>query len=215
MSELTRSSLLKRGAVAAAACAVGTPASDAWAATRPDDRDPWLVAAGGRYRQIFDIPHHFNGSFLPYVRNYLDAYRDAYATPQRDVSALLGLHGTAIAVGLSDGAWRKYDLGRLYQLVDPKSGQVVDSNPFLTGSAFITEDASVGALQRRGMVVLLCHNVLAGLASKLEATGHGSAVEIATDLAQARIHGSFVVPAMVAAFGRAQLAGCSYVVYVA
>src|SRR2546426_10002950 len=54
--------------------------------------DAWLEHLKGRHRQLFDVPEPEGGTALRHVRNYLDAWRDAYGVVERDVSVVVTLY---------------------------------------------------------------------------------------------------------------------------
>lgn len=88
------------GTIAAAGCIVGLPPSGGAAARTvreplgPDEA--WLRRLTGRHRQVWDAPSTHDGKPLVQVRNFLDAYQDAYGLTDADLSAAIVVHGSAL-----------------------------------------------------------------------------------------------------------------------
>src|SRR5213594_4778036 len=81
--------------------------------------DAWLERLKGRHRQLFDVPEPEGGTALRHVRNYLDAWRDAYGVVERDVSVVVTLYARTTPFGLQDATWGKYQLGAALSITDP------------------------------------------------------------------------------------------------
>lgn len=191
--------------------------SDAAAASTAGDArdvDPWRGRLRGSFKQVFDVPHHYDGAFLAYVKNYFDALEGPYGVPSEQISAVVGLRGSAVALALRDETWAKYPIGLHFGIFDA-TGRPAGSNRYLLGGsgAAVSREASVGTLQKRGAVFLVCNNTLRRLATDLRAKA-GSDV-VLKELRRSIVDGAYVVPAMVAALNRAQAYGCTYSVYVA
>src|SRR5260370_23048931 len=78
------------GAVATLGAGLALP-SDArvrrlFAAQQPSDA--WLDHLKGKHRQLFDVPEPEGGTALRHLRNYLDAWRNAFGVEDRDGSVV-------------------------------------------------------------------------------------------------------------------------------
>lgn len=174
-------------------------------------QDSWLGRLGGKHGQIFDTPALRGGQPLQQVRNYLDAWRDAYGVPHGEIDAVVGVHGTAVPMLFQDPLWEKYALGKRSEVLDPRTGAPALRNVFAADPAgAVAPDATVAALRERGAIFLLCNNSLKRLVGTLAGEGAGSAEAVRAELVAGLIAGVEVVPAMVVAVGLAQEKGLSY-----
>lgn len=177
--------------------------------------DEWLKRVTGKHRQLFDIKTHENGVGLLHVRNWLNAWRDAYHLTDKDVTAVVTLYGMGLPMGFDDGAWAKYPFGEAMKVTDPATNAPAKRNIFYKPQAgdtlaFGFLDSSLDQLIARGAVCIMCNNALAFWVSQLEKGGAGTAADIRADLVSHLLPGVSLVPAMVAAIGQAQEHGCAY-----
>lgn len=62
-----------------------------------DDRsqgNDWMAELKGTHRTVFDMSAHGNGKPLTQAKNYLDAWRDAFKVPERDLNLVIGCMAT-------------------------------------------------------------------------------------------------------------------------
>jgi len=112
------------------------------------------------------------------VRNYLDAWREAYGVGERDVSVVITLYARTTPLGLQDAMWAKYRLGAALSLSDSTTSAPLIRNYFAHPQpgdpvADGTPESSMESLQRRGVVFLLCNNALKRWSGRLEKQGLG------------------------------------------
>ncbi|HEX8907339.1 MAG TPA: hypothetical protein VF771_20975 [Longimicrobiaceae bacterium] len=178
------------------------------AAAPPDES--WIQRLTGRHKQLFDAPQLEGGRSLVHIRNYLNAYRDAYGLRDADVSALLILYSRTVPLAFTDEAWAAYDLGKMAEIDD--GGQPSRRNLFRAPAAgfMVPPDAGIDALMRRGVVVVLCNNSFGRWVRDISAAGHGTPEEVRAKMLGWLIPGITLVPAAVLAVNRAQEAGCTY-----
>ncbi|MGZ8458430.1 MAG: hypothetical protein ACXWZS_16435 [Gemmatirosa sp.] len=126
-----------------------------------------------------------------------------------------GVRGTGLPLVLADALWSKYRLGERYEITDPSSRTASTRNLYTTANVQangpVTAAQTVEALQRRGVLFLVCDNTLTGATRTLAAAGLGSPNAIRADLLAGILPGVVRVPAMVIAFSRMQERGVSYV----
>ncbi len=178
--------------------------------------DAWLDHLKGRHRQLFDVPEPEGGTALRHLRNYLDAWRDAFGVGERDVSVVVTLYARTTPWGLQDAMWEKYQLGSALNITDsttkaplvrnwfahPKSGDpVADGEP----------ETSMEALQRRGVVFALCNNALKRWAARLEKSEMGAAADVHADLVAHALPGVVIVPDVLVTMTKAHERGFGYV----
>ncbi len=182
------------------------------AAPRADD---WMDELKGTHRTVFDMSAHKNGKPLTQAKNYLDAWRDAFKVSERDVNLVIGVHGDAIPVVLTDALWSRYKIGEQYEVTDGGTKAAGVRNAFVTANAtaagLVTPEQSVEGLQKRGVRFLVCMNTIAGATKKLSAAGLGGADEIRAAIMGGLLPGVTVVPAMVVALTQLQERHVTYV----
>lgn len=179
----------------------------------PDER--WLRTLNRKHRMAFDVETHKNGNALLQGKNYLNNWRDAFGVPERDINLVMAVRGTGIPIVLTDALWQKYKLGEQYGITDPSTSRPGARNLFVQANVvpngIIDTDSSVEALQRRGVLFLVCHNTVAAATKKLSAAGFGSPDEVRETILHGIIPGVILVPAMVIAFTEMQERGIGYV----
>ena len=98
-----------------------------------------------------------------------------------------------------------YGFGKSGNVTDPATKEPAIRNLFATGG-----DMAVDTLQKRGVVFLMCNTALR-LRSRAIAKERGETYEVVYgDLAEPRLPGTILVPAMVVAINRAEEKGISY-----
>lgn len=200
----------RRGFVAALpAVGLGAHTVFTGGAAAPAPTEAWLTAmAGRRHRQMFDVPVcHAEADALRRAANFLDVFVADYEVPLPQLGAIFGAHGDGLGYILDDAAWERWSLSARFLPLRPRLGV----NPYRIqrpGSGWAS-DYSVTALQAKGVVFIACARSLSRLARDLTPTSPATPATAAAaeTLAELRKHilpGVEVVPAMVAAFCRAQ-----------
>jgi intracellular sulfur oxidation DsrE/DsrF family protein len=177
--------------------------------------DDWMAELKGSHRTVFDMSAHKNGKPLTQAKNYLDAWRDAFKVPEHDINLVIGVHGDAIPVVLTDALWSRFKIGEQYEVTDGGTKSAGVRNAFSAANAaaagLVTPDQSIEGLQKRGVRFLICMNTIAGATKKLSAAGLGGADEIHAALLGGMLPGVITVPAMVVALTQLQEHGVKYV----
>ncbi len=206
------------GALPRRAAGANTTVDAAASTDRPRAAPPdetWLRRLTGKHRTVFDVEAHRDGHALGQAKGLLDAYEHAYGVPARDVNLVLGVRGSGLPLVLGDAVWARYRIGERYAITHPASAAASTRNPFVTANVQtggpVTAEQTVEALQRRGVLFLVCDNTVNGAARKLAAAGFGPAEAIRDELLAGILPGVVRVPAMVIAFGPLQERGVSYV----
>ena len=176
--------------------------------------DDWMQELKGKHRTVFDLSAHKNGKPLTQAKNYLDAWRDAFKVPERDLNLVVGVHGDGIPLVLTDSLWSRFKIGEQYEVTDAGARgpgvRNVFSSANATAGGLVTPEQSVDALQKRGVRFLICMNTIAGATKKLSAAGFGGADEIRAALMGGLLPGVITVPAMVVALTQLQERGVKY-----
>lgn len=174
----------------------------------------WMGELTGKHRTVFDTAAHKNGKPLTQAKNYLDAWRDAFKVPEKDINLVIGVHGEGIPYVLTDALWTRYRIGEQYEVMDGSTKSAAMANAFTVTHAaaagLVAPDQTVDALQKRGVRFLICMNTIAGATKKLAAAGLGTAEEIRPAIMGGLLPGVIVVPAMVVALTQLQERGVRY-----
>jgi intracellular sulfur oxidation DsrE/DsrF family protein len=180
--------------------------------------DAWLDQLKGKHRQLFDVPEPEGGTVLRHVRNYLDAWRNAFGVGERDVSVVVTLYARTTPLGLQDAMWEKYQLGAALNITDPTTNAPLVRNWFAHSKpgdlvADGEPETSMETLQRRGVVFALCNNALTRWSARLAKSGMGGgvAVDVHTDLVAHALPGVVIVPDVLVTMTKAHERGFAYV----
>lgn len=205
------------GSAALLASASTVRALDAAAVLDPHTGDvhpDWMDELTGKHRTVFDTAAHKNGKPLAQAKNYLDAWRDAFKVPEKDVNLVIGVHGEGIPFVLNDALWTRFRIGEQYEVTDGSTKGAATVNSFTMAHAasagLVSPEQTVEALQKRGVRFLICNNTIAGATKKLAAAGLGSAEEIKPAIVAGLLPGVIIVPAMVVALTQLQERGVKY-----
>ena len=176
--------------------------------------DSWMDELTAKHRTVFDTAAHKNGKPLGQAKNFLDAWRDAFKVPDKEVNLVMGIHGEGIPMVLTDALWARFKIGEQYEVMDGGTKAAATANVFTSGHAasggLVSPEQSVEALQKRGVRFAVCMNTITGAAKKLAAAGLGTAEEIRPALVAGLLPGVIVVPAMVVTLTQLQERGVKY-----
>jgi intracellular sulfur oxidation DsrE/DsrF family protein len=174
----------------------------------------WMDELKAPHRTVFDMSAHGNGKPLTQAKNYLDGWRDAFKVPEREINLVMGAHGEAIPVVLTDALWSRFELGKQYSITDGGTKAPAVRNVFTTANAtagaLVTPEQSVEGLQKRGVRFLICMNTIAGATKKLVAAGLGTSDDIHSAIMGGLLPGVITVPSMVVALTQLQEHGLKY-----
>lgn len=174
------------------------------AITDPDDA--WMQRAQGEHRQLFHAVTPADGLAMLMAMNFLDVYGSDYGASPGHVSAVIGVHGSALPIGLSDAAWDKYELGKRINVNDPDTKEPARRNVFAVGGPI-----SIDTAMRRGVVLLVCNVALTLTARSLAAARSLPEAGVYDELKASIIPGAVLVPGLVVSMNRAQEKGFTYV----
>jgi intracellular sulfur oxidation DsrE/DsrF family protein len=169
-------------------------------------------------RQLWDV-NGYIPTALGGIKNAFNGYQFGYGIAASAIGMLACLHGTANAFAYNDSMWTKYKLGQVFSFKDP-TGNIVTTNIFYharsqpvttadpNDPASMYQDGTLEALQRRGLIVMVCHTAAAEQARSLIDAGvvpAGTAVEdVLRELLANVVAGVTIVPSMVATVGLLQ-----------
>jgi intracellular sulfur oxidation DsrE/DsrF family protein len=194
--------------------------------------DAWIKEVKGTHRCLFDFPQHKNGFPQLHVLNYLNTYSTAYKTTAGQVGAVGTFYGignqSSIPLAFNDAMWAKYQLGEYMGLKDA-SGKAYTRNvfnhptkddlhllmaaigtPMIPAFADAMPALGIESLQKMGTKFIMCNNAFDGWCLELEARGKGNMADLKKELTANLLPGVTIVPAMVIAIEKAQVAGIKY-----
>ena len=172
-----------------------------------------------RAKQVFDIRAIGDGKFLSNIKNSLNGFHFGFSIPANQIKLVAALHGPSNMLNFDDAMWEKYRLGEWLQVTDPKTGKPATRNIYLRKASGTStnpndadsplQDASIEALQSRGVAFLSCHTATEEQAHALVAKFalKSTPEEIVQDLQAHTIPGVLIVPSMVTAVSLLQSDG--------
>lgn len=218
MKSISRRSFVGSAAAGFAALAAPHVSADAELLYKPSDWrtdafDP-LLRQHYDVRQLYDVTDIDGGNAFDHMRNSLNGLHFGFGIPSGKIKLIAALRAQATFMNFSDDLWDKYHLGEMTKINDPKTGRPATRNIFYASPSgnppryasqdpnnpsSAEQDASIQALQSRGVQLLACHMAIefhAGLiAKKLDLRRE----DIVQDVQSHLLPGVIIVPAMVAA----------------
>ncbi len=206
-------------ALSTAACAAGTAAELDVVETASQFDYPALkklVDKQADVHQLWDVGSNPPAA-LSEIKNALNGYQFGYGIKPNRIAMVACLHNVGNIVAYDNAAWQKYNFGDVFGVKD-RSGNPITTNIFAHARVKpdpnanpndphgMYQDPTLETLQRRGVVVLLCHTGAAEQARILAQNGaQGAAPEaILRDLLAHVVPGVLVVPSSVATIGLLQ-----------
>jgi hypothetical protein len=204
-------------ALATDACAKGTAPLEMVEPASQFDYAAFAKLVGGPFdaRQLWDV-NGYVPTVLGGIKNAYNGYQFGFGIAPQRIGMVACLHGTANAFAYDDAMWSKYRLGEAFGFKDP-GGNTVSTNIFYSARSqpaatsdpndptSMYQDGTLEALQRRGLIVLVCHTAAAEQARSLVEAGAAaqgtSPADVLKDLLSHRVSGATVVPSMTATVG--------------
>jgi hypothetical protein len=176
-----------------------------------------LVDKSADVRQLWDVGANPPAA-LSEIKNALNGYQFGYGIKPNRIAMVACLHNVGNIVAYDNAAWKKYDFGTIFGVKD-RSGNPIASNVFAQARGTpnpnadpndpkgMYQDPTLETLQRRGVVVLLCHTGAAEQARILAESGAPQGMTpqaVLRDLLAHIVPGVLVVPSAVATIGLLQ-----------
>ncbi|HLH22450.1 MAG TPA: hypothetical protein VK066_07990 [Chloroflexota bacterium] len=225
---ITRRAALRGAAVAGATIAAGLGAGSRppivqaqWRAANDVQASyEAAISRPARHYQVVaydDVGHLGLGE---HVVNSLNASQFSYEEGPDGLLVAVQLYGTGDVLAFNDHLWDKYQLGAKYAVNDPRTKAPATRNIFYpratsggpelppTDRQSLWMDPSIEALQARGVLFLVCHNALVGIAGQAVADGRNpdnlTTAQVADEMMANLVPGVFPVPAGVFELQRLQ-----------
>jgi len=183
-----------------------------------------LLRARRSMKQMFDATAPDGEGLALHIQNALTGLERGFGIPKKQVLMVAALRAAANILNFDDYAWKTYELGAGFHVIDPATKKPAERNIYLQSKhapdgKYVTDDPndrrsidrdwSLQGLQRRGVQFLSCHVATEGTA--------GNAVErlnlkvsqeaVAQDLLAHMLPGVISVPSMVSAISMLEIHG--------
>lgn len=217
MPTARRDFLTRTAAIAALGALPGRVAVAAETTALPpevDTRKAWLEGITTECRQFFETGKMDDAAPLIHVVNYFEAWRATPGIAATDVTAVVGIAGTAVPAVFGDALWQKYELGKAMKLVDQATGQPYVRNPYMAprnGELRATMASTPAAVQKLGARIILCNNALGAWTGRVAAATGQPLPAVRTEWLAALAPGVMLVPSLMQAVEQAQRAGLTYI----
>lgn len=183
-----------------------------------------LLRARRTIKQVFDATTPDGENLALHVQNSLTGLERGFGIGKKQILIVAALRAGANILNFDDYAWKKYQLGAGYQVIDPETKKPAERNIYLSSKVApdgkyatddpnnprsIDRDWSIEGMQRRGVQLLSCHVATEGAARsaverlKLQV----SQESVARDLQAHMVPGVISVPSMVSAIPVLELQG--------
>ncbi len=175
-------------------------------------------------KQLYDTTAVDDGNVFDHMVNSLNGLQFGFGIPAERIKLVGAFRALATVLNYDDAMWEKYRIGETQKVNDPKTGKPATRNIFAASkygnpprypstdpnsddSAF--QDASIQALQARGVQFLACHMAIYYHAHRMvkQLKLQQTADEVRQDLAAHLLPGVLVVPSMVSAIAMLQSKG--------
>ncbi len=237
MKSISRRSFVTTAAAGMAALGSLGPALPAAQAQAVELASDWdlsgfnqLVQHRARVKQLFDLVP-LKQEVLDHIQNSLNGLHFGFGIPADQIQIVAVSRGFSTFLNFDDYIWKTYGIGAGFNVTDPKTGKPAERNIFYPSSAgpdlkyassdpesldSIYNDASIQALQQRGVRFLCCHNATYGLAHYIAEKRHSDQTgdQIYKDMVAHTLPNVLIVAAAVAAVALLQSEGHYSYLYV-
>lgn len=177
------------------------------------EADIWFEKVKGSHRIVYDgsTPH---GGF-PVVWTWAFYLTNNQTdTPDEDMTAVCVLRHSAIPYALNSDTWKKYELGKMFNINDNSTGQPSLRNTVYEpqeGDFILPVIQGIKDMQGRGAMFCACNLALQVYSSFAAQAMNLNPDDVYKDWLAGVLPGIQVVPSGVWALGRAQEKGCGYI----
>ena len=177
--------------------------------TPPAD-EKWITRIKGTHRQVVDCTTHNDGFGVAFGLNFIDTTKAALNVPESDFTSVVGFRHFSMPLALNDAMWKKYKIGEVLNITDPKTKAPAVRNIYrdnILGRPGLTYEQ---VMATRPVIITACNlalGVISGMAApKAGATPDQAKAEWTANL----LPGVTLVPSGVYALNRAQQNHCTY-----
>lgn len=171
----------------------------------------WFDGYKGKHLQVTDWPAEHGGMGLIYSLAFMMSGPAGLGVPPSEVGVILVIRHDTIPIALGDAAWEKYNLGKVFNIMDPETKAPALRNPYyLKPGALPFPDAALKNLIEKGVGVAACDLALT-FRSMMVAKGMGlDPAEVKKEWMANLLPGIKVMPSGVFACHAAQMRGATY-----
>ena len=173
----------------------------------------WVDRVTGKFRAVFDSPEISEGDGMFRAIIWRDHHKAVYGTPIAELSSVLVIRHTAIAMVMNDGFWARYKLGKSEKIKDPETKKWSVVNPYRVAPPETPPQwagFSLEAFMQSGGIVLGCNLAFRVMVAMVAEAGKLKGEAARTKTLEYLIPGVILQPSGVFAVMRAQQAGCHY-----
>ncbi len=172
--------------------------------------DQWVAKINGKHRQVFDAVNPSKGWGVAFALNYLDSAEEFEHLTDKDFSAVVVMRHFAMPLAVNDAIWKKYKIGEVIGVTDPKTNAPATRNIFYNNIPLRPGLTYEKMIAERGVIIVVC-NMALKVVSGMAADKVGLPKEEAEqDFLNGLFQGTDIAPSGVYAVNRAQEAGCTY-----
>jgi intracellular sulfur oxidation DsrE/DsrF family protein len=176
------------------------------------EADDWFNKIKGKHKIVYDAPEPHDGfpiiwSWVFYKTN------NATGTPDDQLTAVVVLRHSAIALALEDKLWEKYKFGEMFKINDSVTSAPAIRNPynvFTDPKMMALGIEGIKALSARGVMFCVCEMALTVNSMRAAKAMNMTPEDIKKEWVAGLLPGVQLVPSGVWAVGRAQEHGCAY-----
>jgi hypothetical protein len=176
----------------------------------PPADEKWVARIKGTHRQVVDCSTHNDGFGIAFGLNFIDTTKAALNVPESDFTSVVVLRHFSMPLTLNDAMWKKYKIGEVLNITDPKTKAPAVRNIYrdnIFGRPGLTYEQ---VMTTRPVIVTACNlalGVISGMAApKAGVTADQAKAEWTANL----LPGVNLVPSGVYAVNRAQESRCTY-----
>ena len=177
----------------------------------------WVDRLKAPFRVAFNITQK-NDLGLMQTWMWMDGFRQAYGTEDKDLNAVLVFRHEAVAMMLDDAMWTRMAI--MESSSNTGSGNTAATppgrNPWLSKPASSApsgspdSDYTISALRARGVIMLACNMALRGQVFRLKQKENLTQDDADKAIRNAIVPGCYIVPNGIFGISRAEMAGCAY-----
>ena len=177
------------------------------------DAEKWFDNVKGKHRIVYDGSTPHDG--FPVIWTWAFYLSNNQTnTPDSDMTAVCVLRHNAIPFALKSSLWKKYNLGKMFEIKDNSTGEPSLRNTVYepqTGDFPLPVIQGIKDMQARGAMFCVCDLALQVYSSVAAAQANLKAEDVYNEWKAAVLPDIQIVPSGVWALGRAQEKDCGYI----
>lgn len=175
------------------------------------DVDAWLNRIKGAHKQVFDAPEPHNGMPFAWAKVFM-LTNNQTGTPDSDMTAVVVLRHSAIALAMQDSLWTKYNLGEVFGAKDFEGKNTLTRNIFWKpkDGDLPLPGMAINELQASGALFCVCDMALTVYSGIVGKNMNMNPEDVKKEWVAGLLPDMQLVPSGVWAVNRVQERGCSY-----